>query len=129
MISSINKYGVTTADTKAWDTTQQTLKCCGIYNSSDWQQQQQQQQPHLPESCQRSSIPVNVSFLSESEYYNDGCAEKVASKLVDDLFIVIGGATKYRVSQKNAPKILLIPTTWGHFFWDTLYVCKSVSSW
>ena len=99
MATSINKYGVTPSDTKAWDTTQQTLKCCGIFNSSDWQQHQLQQQ-QLPDSCQRSSIPVNVSFLSESEYYSDGCAEKVTRKLVDDLFIIIGTFNKYDITEK-----------------------------
>ena len=68
---SINNYGneTTSSVTNAWDFTQTTFHCCGVYSYEDWENATNWTNLHLttdstfeyPASCCHSDLPVNWS--------------------------------------------------------------------
>ncbi|XP_077297100.1 tetraspanin 74F [Arctopsyche grandis] len=74
MQSSISFYGNREEFTKAWDTTQQELMCCGVNNYKDWQER-------IPESCCREverggrKLPCTQA-QNALTIYTEGCLRK-----------------------------------------------------
>ena len=85
MIYTLDKYheGDDNPATLAWDNVQEGLKCCGVYNSSDWVM------TNIPSSCHEVMTPVNPSH-DGGDIYHEGCLGTVGSHLLEDVYIIVG---------------------------------------
>lgn len=90
MRSSLRLYGNRRSFTRAWDETQERLKCCGVESFRDWQLQ-----GGIPESCCQETYGGQkkpcVHAPSHATLYAKGCVE-VASIYVKEHAAIIGGA-------------------------------------
>lgn len=90
MRSSLRLYGNRRSFTRAWDETQERLKCCGVESFRDWQLQ-----GGIPESCCQETYGGQkkpcVHAPSPATLYGKGCVE-VASIYVKEHAAIIGGA-------------------------------------
>lgn len=92
-VKNIKKdYGKNPDVTGLWNTTMDTLKCCGFYNSSDfvgspYYTAHSQQFP--PQCCPGFNSPCNQS-LADSDMTITGCFPKI-KQLIDDNTVVIVG--------------------------------------
>uniref|UniRef100_UPI00398153A5 tetraspanin family protein n=1 Tax=Salmonella sp. s54925 TaxID=3159674 RepID=UPI00398153A5 len=81
-------------DTKyqeAFDSVQKEFDCCGISSYTDWANHS----IAVPKSCCKNSSPCNVT----SDYYKDGCADKLFDYLKDHMALVGGLAVGVAVIQ------------------------------
>ncbi|XP_069489664.1 leukocyte surface antigen CD53 [Ambystoma mexicanum] len=67
---------------KLWDKIQQNLKCCGVYNASDWK-------PSVPASCCEQNTP---DCSATANYFKDGCLDQV-KKWFESNFLYVGIGT------------------------------------
>ena len=73
----------------SWDNIQQKLKCCGIYNYTDWNKM-------VPDSCCKKFGGKNCGKLVEEEentaeiIHVTGCFDQIESKFQSTVFTAIG---------------------------------------
>ena len=92
MVYTLDKYheGGDNPATKAWDNVQEGLKCCGVYNSTDWVMS------HIPSSCHKVMTPVNSSH-DGGDIYHEGCLDTVGTHLLEDVYIIVGQSKSTKI--------------------------------
>ncbi|XP_076040963.1 tetraspanin 74F [Oratosquilla oratoria] len=102
MNSTMKEYepGKDEPTTKAWDDTQDALKCCGIDDPEDWAKfnnkfSTDNNQNRVPQSCCRKDDDGQLmdcqKLPTKDNSYTDGCLKK-ASGFLKDHAITLGGA-------------------------------------
>jgi len=88
MTASMVNYGKAGYEgvTETWDGTQNTLKCCGVNNSTDWSSSSSSFSSNLPDSC-CDQIPCNTDNT-----YKDGCLQVVDKLLMKNIHFVAAAA-------------------------------------
>lgn len=90
MERSLKSYGTNKGVRRAWDDTQDRLKCCGVSSSIDWKD-------HVPDSCCKVHTNIGDSSFAPKcslvplNVYTQGCLN-VTERFVKDHAAVIGGA-------------------------------------
>lgn len=79
------------AATKAWDTIQADLNCCGLKSSADWAEfnPHQADKTRLPKSCCLSTNTTTYCDSSKDQIWTNGCVESMeaAIQMVMDMVI------------------------------------------
>ncbi|KAM9346574.1 tetraspanin 35 [Symphorus nematophorus] len=90
-VKSIKKdYGQNPDITGLWNTTMSTLKCCGFYNSSDFENSpyyEEHNKHYPPQCCPGFNNPCNQTVIDMTV---TGCFPKI-KQLIDDNTVVIVG--------------------------------------
>ncbi|XP_047440526.1 tetraspanin-7 [Mugil cephalus] len=82
-------------DTAAIDGIQRTLKCCGVYNYTDWSSTDYFKEKGIPTSCCKETSKCQVEILKDlnkaaNEVYERGCFKLVTDAMESNLGIVAG---------------------------------------
>ncbi|XP_071550997.1 CD151 antigen-like [Panulirus ornatus] len=100
MMSAMKEYEIDSTEpvTKAWDETQQAMKCCAINNQTEWARYNSEfssSSIQIPKSCCKINDETGKAFECQraptsSNSYTDGCFSK-ATEFVEDHALIIGG--------------------------------------
>jgi len=99
MVKSLTKYSGDVSSKTLWDKTQESLQCCGVYNSSDWLDMNSiniKSKRHIPDSCKISTFSMNISSYSQ-EIFDEGCLVLVASRISEEMFIITASCISFIV--------------------------------
>ncbi|XP_003382522.1 PREDICTED: tetraspanin-7-like [Amphimedon queenslandica] len=85
---SFSKYTDNSTDNKqAWDSLQESLKCCGIDGPSSYREKLNMEPPT---SCCDKKIDSNCDTTIDANLYNTGCADQIKSDIKYILGVVAG---------------------------------------
>lgn len=99
MMSTMRTYGTDNFDqvTKAWDETQQAMKCCAIEKQEEWMEYNSAFSTtgfKIPKTCCKKDSDGNLQECqlspNDNNSYQDGCYEK-AVEFVEQHAVIIGG--------------------------------------
>lgn len=84
-----SNYKVEDGLTKAWDSAQSDLQCCGVVNYTDWYRSAAwPNHDYVPESCCLFKAPTCGESGDASQWHKKGCYEEIKGKILDNLYIV-----------------------------------------
>ncbi|XP_037535991.1 tetraspanin 36 [Nematolebias whitei] len=92
-----NKYDGKNPETQAVNLLQSELKCCGVHNMSSWLSTPwYASNKTIPLSCCKNTTQCITSLIQPSQFYTDGCEDKLLKLLHDTLtygmLVVLGFA-------------------------------------
>ncbi|KAL7642889.1 UNVERIFIED_CONTAM: hypothetical protein RMT77_006177 [Armadillidium vulgare] len=105
MNTTMFKYGPNdTLATNAWDDLQETYKCCGTYNYTNWKDTEFSKGYRVPDSCCKEIREGcgNGTLTSQEkpeDIYTSGCFDSLKASAKHNLGIIIGAAVAIAIVQ------------------------------
>ena len=72
-----------------WSLIQQDLECCGLSNSSDWQESTYYSEGTVPDSCCKNFTKTCGEFAGKEDLYQDGCLELFEDQVFSYFWVVV----------------------------------------